>query len=399
MCTWVQSYNIDLKTFRSIVKTFSTTFPNMTLWRAGKSDCLLVGAKGPLSMNYGILKKRLKDMGISQDLKRIDIRSAPDFLVQLVMGPNNATRFGDPAEIHTDDNALVEFSAPRAMTRTGYQWPLIEAIENFRDPDLSFLVLPDSNPAGFEELADIKAQSKNFIMARGHVFQSHILRNRNQTQEASSELQKAVALNPADPMLKEFNAADHRRAFYLAKGGKIVQAIALYQKMVQRVPGDEKAHYNLALLLKRQGRLHDALRHYKEAARLKPDYVIAVYNVGEVSQQLGDLDTAFSSYQKALKLKPDLVPALNSLAWLFSEGPDQGRRDPIKAVRLAEKANNLTNNQDPYLLETLGVAYAAAGRQADADLTFQQALSFAEKTGDRRLVQRLNTRLKQNPTD
>jgi hypothetical protein len=47
----------------------------------------------------------------------------------------------------------------------------------------------------------------------------------------------------------------------------------------------------------------------------------------------------------------------------------------------------------------MGVAYAAAGRQADADATFQKALSFAEKTGDRRLVQRLNTRLQQNPTD
>jgi spermidine synthase len=42
MCTWVQAYNIGLETFRSIVRTFQEVFPNMTLWRTGKADCLLV---------------------------------------------------------------------------------------------------------------------------------------------------------------------------------------------------------------------------------------------------------------------------------------------------------------------------------------------------------------------
>ena len=315
------------------------------------------------------------------------------------MGARGGENFSAPAVIHTDDNALVEFSAPRSLTRTTFQLPLLEAIEEHREADLEFLTVSKDDPLIAEELSRVKQTAERFIAARGQVFWAYILQNRNQAQKASEALQKANDLNPGDAMLKEFNAADHYRAFKLSKAGKMDQAISVYRTMVQRVPGDEKAHYNLALALKRMGNLNGALRHYKEAARLKPDYVIAVYNVGEVSQQLGDLDTAFSSYQKALKLKPDLIPALNSLSRLFAVGPDQSRRDPIKAVRLAEKANNLTNNQDPYLLETMGVAYAAAGRQADADVTFQQALSFAEKTGDRRLVQRLNTRLHQNPPD
>lgn len=399
MCTWMQAYKMDLDTFRSIVKTFYSVFPDMSFWRSGTTDCLLIGTKGPQSMDYKTLKERLASKPIAADFKRIDIHNAPEFLLHFVMGARGVENFSAPAVIHTDDNALVEFSAPRSLTRTTFQLPLLEDIEKYREADLGFLTVSEDDPEITEELATVKQTAERFIAARGQVFLAYILKKRNQVQKASEALQKANALNPSDPMLKEFNAEDHYRAFKLAKAGKMSQAAAVYRTMVQRVPGDEKAHYNLALALKRMGNLNGALRHYKEAARLKPDYVIAVYNVGEVSQQLGDLDTAFSSYQKALKLKPDMIPALNSLARLFAAGPDQDRRNPTKAVRLAEKANHLTNNQDPYLLETMGVAYTAAGRQADADATFQKAFSIAEKTGDRQLVQQLKARLKQNLPD
>jgi tetratricopeptide (TPR) repeat protein len=361
----------------------------MSFWRSGKTDCLLIGTKGPQTMDYGILKERLASTSIAADLKRIDIHNAPEFLLHLVMGARGVENFSAPAVIHTDDNALVEFSAPRSLTRTVFQLPLLEGIEEHREADLEFLTVSEDDPVIAEELARVKQTAERFIAARGQVFWTYILQNRNQVQKASEALQKATALNPSDSMLKEFNAADHYRAFKLAKAGKMGQAISVYRTMVQRVPGDEKAHYNLALALKRIGNLNEALRHYKEAARLKPDYVIAVYNVGEVSQQLGDLDAAFSAYQKALKLKPDLIPALNSLSRLLAAGPDHSRRDPSEAVRLAEKANKLTDHRDPYLLETLGVAYEAAGRREDAASTVRQALSLARKAGYSRLVNRL----------
>ena len=393
MCTWMQAYKMDLNTFRSIVKTFHSVFPDMSFWRSGKTDCLLIGTKGSQTMDYGILKERLASAAIAADLRRIDIHNAPEFLLHLVMGARGVENFSAPAVIHTDDNALVEFSAPRSLTRTIFQLPLLEGIEEHREADLEFLTVSEDDPVIVEELTRVKQTAERFIAARGQVFWAYILQNRNQVQKASEALQKATALNPSDAMLKEFNAADHHRAFKLAQAGKMGQAISVYRTMVQRVPGDEKAHYNLALALKLQGDLKAALHHYKEAARLKPDYVIAVYNVGEVSEQLGDLDAAFSGYQKALKLKPDLIPALNSLAWLLAVGPDHGRRDPSEAIRLAEKANKLTDHQDPYLLETLGVAYEAAGRRKDAASTVRQALSLAREAGNNRLVQRLNSRL------
>ena len=225
------------------------------------------------------------------------------------------------------------------------------------------------------------------------MFWSYIYQNRHQVSEATAALENAAQLNPADTMLKEFNASDHARAYRLATSGRMDQAIALYRQMIQRVPGDEKAHYNLAHAYKQSGNLPAALHHYQEAVRWKPDYVIAVYNVGLVSEQLGDMDTAQASYRRALALKPDLILALDRLARLLYSGKGSVNQEPLAAIQLAEKANRLTGYKDPYLLETLGMAYAADGRLEDAGEIMQQALDAAGQAKNSRLVRRLNRRL------
>lgn len=389
MCTWVQSYNIDLATFQSITKTFSSVFPHMNFWRSGKSDCLLVGSLEPLIIDYKRLMHKMASESIRNDLERINIRTVPDLMTQLVMTNEGVEKFSQTGEIHTDNNSLVEFSAPRALTRTGFQWPLLEAIEMSRDPDLSFLQTLQTDAESLAELGTIRATSINYIRARGHVFQYHILLNRNQPAAADQEIVKAVALNPSDNMLKELNAKGHREAFYLAKAGKDNKAMAMYHKMIERIPGDEKAHFNLGLLMKKQGDFRTAREQFQQAVHYKPTYFAALYNIGELSERMRDFDQAFSAYEQALSINSDLIPALASLSRLLSVGPDQNRRDSVRSLNLAQKANDLTNNQDPLLLETLSLAYRANGQKDMARITAEKALHRAQSTGNQWLINRL----------
>ena len=153
----------------------------------------------------------------------------------------------------------LNFSSPRALSRTAFDLPLLESMETYREARLDFLKPGSDDPALAAELSDVKKTSQRFIEARGQVFWSYIYQNRHQDAEAAAARRRAAELNPADGMLKEFNAADHGRAFKLARSGQLGKAIALYQTMIQRVPGDEKAHYNLALALRRMGNLPAAL--------------------------------------------------------------------------------------------------------------------------------------------
>ena len=95
----------------------------------------------------------------------------------------------------------------------------------------------------------------------------------------------------------------------------------------------------------------------------------------------GDARQAVNQYHQALTLKPDMVEALNNLAWLLAAHPSDALRNGAEAVRLAERACELSERREPVLLGTLAAAYAEAGRFGDAVKTAEKARDLAATTG------------------
>src|SRR2546426_2355955 len=75
----------------------------------------------------------------------------------------------------------------------------------------------------------------------------------------------------------------------------------------------------------------------------------------------GELSDAIQHFQQAVQLRPDWAPALTDLAWLLATAPDDTLRDGDQAIRLAERAADLTGRRDAGALDALAAAYAAAG--------------------------------------
>lgn len=387
---WMQAYLIDRESFRSIVRTFQSVFPEMMLWKTNKGDCIMLGSKVPLRVDYAKLNARIQQKGVAGDLSRIDIRNMPDFLGHLVMGKNSVTRFAAGAKIHTDDNALVEFAAPRGLIMGIYQWPLVEAIEQHREADLSFIISSEQDAKG---LSEAKAQASRLIEAQGDVYRAYFSRNRGESVKMFEWLRKAATLNPHDGLLREFLDSLRKEAFDLVEAGRLDGAAALYRQMIDILPGDPKSHYNLATLLKRRGDPDGAMRHYQEAVRHDPDYLLALFNVAEITERKGQAREALSFYRRALRINPDFVPALNNLATLLALHPDPGIRNVPEAVQLAEKGAKLSNYRDPILLDTLGAAYAASGRYAEARKIAAQGLELATAGGNKPLADRIRKRI------
>ena len=97
---------------------------------------------------------------------------------------------------------------------------------------------------------------------------------------------------------------------------------------------------------------------------------------------------AIAHYTETLRLKPDHVVALYKLAWIRGAHPQVEFRDGAEAVRLAQRACELTQHQAPAPLETLAAAYAEAGRFDDAVATAEKARQLALAAGQPELAER-----------
>ena len=120
---------------------------------------------------------------------------------------------------------------------------------------------------------------------------------------------------------------------------------------------------------------------------IKPDYAEAYNNLRSA------LADVIRSYRKVLQVKPDDVVAANNLAWLLATCPVASLRDGAKAVKLAQRAVQLSGEREPAILGTLAAAYAEADHFPEAVQTARKALKLATQENDSALADDLRARI------
>ena len=95
-----------------------------------------------------------------------------------------------------------------------------------------------------------------------------------------------------------------------------------------------------------------------------------------------------AQYREALRLNPNLARALNNLAWMLAASPDDDLRNGAEAVRLAERACELTHDGEPLFIGTLAAAYAEAGRFPEAVTTAEKAAQLATSAGLKKVAEK-----------
>lgn len=149
-------------------------------------------------------------------------------------------------------------------------------------------------------------------------------------------------------------------------------------------PDNAEAHQQLGLACELTGRLTEAEQEYRRALQLQPEARTHL-DLGRALLRQDKPQAAAAEFEAAVRLSPDLPMALNELAWLRATHPSAAIRDGDQAVRLAERAC-LLNGRDARCWDTLGAAYAEAGRFADAWRAEEKALLLARAAGQTNLV-------------
>jgi tetratricopeptide (TPR) repeat protein len=212
-----------------------------------------------------------------------------------------------------------------------------------------------------------------------------------------------AALGRTDEAIVHFNAAlqvkpDDAGAHYnlgnvLAGMGRTQEAIDHLSRTLRLKPDHAEAHNNLATVLATVGKTDEAIDHFHEALRLKPNFALALENLSHVLAAAGRTSEAIESYHRLLQLTPDSLASLLNLAWLLATSETAAGGDPAEAVRLAQRARELSGRENAACLDTLAAAYAAAGRFGDAVIVAERALQLAESAGEVGLAAAIRSRL------
>jgi tetratricopeptide (TPR) repeat protein len=192
-----------------------------------------------------------------------------------------------------------------------------------------------------------------------------------QLDEAADQYRQALRREP------DLVMAHNALAATLDRLGQTDEAIAQYRLVLKAQPADIELLNHLGLALVKAGRLDEATQTYREAIRINSRYVDSYSNLGAALSQKGEIRQAIDCWQQCLALQPNQPVVQNKLAWLLATAPDVSLRDGVKAVALAERANDLTSGRDPFILHTLASAYEESKRFPDALATASRAHELA----------------------
>ena len=445
---FIHSYQMNWESFSLVGRTFADVFSEnlmvMTFPSGTGTDYLLVGFKGD---NGITLSNGDKNLSYAQRSDIISL-SDPGLLYRLIVAEDIITIFGE-GHLNTDSRPRLEFSAPKLLFEDapgiskalkekrwispGTKSIIKRNITNInKQIDFASYALSVFSP--FPDMVDLSRVSESQRDRFLEIIDSYCSENALTSHELEDDfmVQRCYLAQIKGLESKKGDFPDKVLSYsYLAYLYSMVErfddTVTSFNKVLSITPEDAGIHYNIAVAYSKLNRVSEAVKHLKKSVEIDPGKADAFKSLGHlltVGNKLseaaeaykkaieldsddpetlneyavillrqGKRDEAVAAFRKALQMKTDWVEPMNNLAWILAVYKDNKKRDPLEAVRLAERACELTDNSRPDFLDTLAVAYAATGRFPDAVDTGERAVNLAQSSGNERLASDIQDRL------
>jgi tetratricopeptide (TPR) repeat protein len=326
------------------------------LWEATfGGDYLLIGSPWEVDIDPRTLTDRLGNERLRADLGRMKTRSPAALMNKLIMTDAAIPRYIEGVPLHTDDNALLEYSAPRALLRersTG----ILEALYAHRQNPVSVLRSRESVEiptamarellkrfearkdvlAGFKHYAKGAVQGAierfehalaispqdydaTYLLAELYYKIGSRFKDAKRPVEATRAYEKSV--EAIDNFIRVDRAllADHFKLDVIyaraniklgnlaLKANRLEQAVAAFEKSTSGEVRLAEAYNNLGIVYERTGRYDEAVTQYQRAIELNPSHVSAYMNMGNTRLKQKKFREAIESYRQVKKLRPDFA--------------------------------------------------------------------------------------------
>jgi hypothetical protein len=115
MAQWFHTYNMSTDDLKTVLHTYQTVFPHVSVWMPMPADLILIGSADPHALDYPRLQAALAEPAIHADLNRVEMDSLQQFLSTFLLGGVELAGYTAGAPLNTDDRPRIEFNAPRNL--------------------------------------------------------------------------------------------------------------------------------------------------------------------------------------------------------------------------------------------------------------------------------------------
>ena len=199
-------------------------------------------------------------------------------------------------------------------------------------------------------------------------------------QNSDTVYRKSLASIPLNPLMNTYYGN------WLQSEGRLREAAEQHRAAAKVSAYAPFANANLGYLHTAMGAPERAIEHYREALRLEPRLGAVHLSLGRLLRVSGQPGPALVHFREAARWLPGESAPLVALVRTLATTTDPKLRDPDRAVRIAERAVELTGGREAESLDALAIAAAAAGRPERAVRVQRLAIEHAGSVAPAKLA-------------
>lgn len=207
-------------------------------------------------------------------------------------------------------------------------------------------------------------------------------------EEALERLQEAIRLAPS---VAQFH---NNLGVVLSQWDRPAEALESFQRARELAPPSPTLLHNMGTTLGQLGRLDEALDCLRQARSLDSTIPAVYVDLGDVLTRRGETAEAIRTLREGMQACPGHPAPMAAFARLLATCPDANLRNAAEAARLAERAIQITGQNDPEAMNALATVLAETVPLDQALSVARRALQLAQDRGLLAVAHRIEANIK-----